>query len=223
MKHGSLFDGAGGLRLGFEQAGFETIWQIDILNGQDIRDYGKRNLEAVDVITGGPPCQRTSFLANISGRRSQESLFPEMLRVIRELGPQWVVVEQLVVDKAIITSWVQQIQRAGYGCSGRIVSSRHWLPHPRARWFIVGRMGIDGLALRNLLYDCGNGSEAIAKGPGGPGQPVPFAGSCSDCLRGGIFSRLSDRSLALMGAGNAVSVPVARWLAENIKRAESLI
>jgi site-specific DNA-cytosine methylase len=127
------------------------------------------------------------------------------------------------VDKNTIITWVRQIQRAGYGCSGRIVSSRHWLPHPRARWFIIGRMGIDGLALRNLLYDSGHGSQAITNVPGCQGELVPFAGSCPDCLRGGIFSRLCDRSLALMGAGNAVSVPVARWLAENIKRAESLI
>jgi hypothetical protein len=41
---------------------------------------------------------------------------------------------------------------------------------------------------------------------------VSFDGNCPDCLRGGIYSRISARKPALIGAGNAVSIPVAEFM-----------
>jgi hypothetical protein len=42
-------------------------------------------------------------------------------------------------------------------------------------------------------------------------------------MRGGIFAGISKRKFALMGAGNAVSIPVAKYLAERILQAEERI
>jgi len=217
LTHGSLFDGAGGMRIGFEQAGIKTAWAIDILNGQDIHGYGKINLEKPDIISGGPPCQGTSLVGKLNCKNLHTSLWPEMLRIIQEVKPAWVVIEQPVVDKRIVRSWAKELQLDGYGIAGRVIDSRHWVPQQRSRWFIIGRLGITGLALWDYLYpEC----DRVEKGSAAPAvyRLPAFLGSCSDCLRSGFFAGPTSRSLALMGAGNAVTVPVARWIAENIIR-----
>ena len=76
MTHGSLFSGIGGIDLGFEWAGIETKWQVEIdpycreLLGkrfpnakqfEDVKTVGKHNLEKVDIVSGGFPCQDISI------------------------------------------------------------------------------------------------------------------------------------------------------------------
>jgi len=71
MTHGSLFSGIGGIDLGFEWAGIETRWQVEIddycqkllsirfphtKKFTDVRKVGSHNLEKVDIISGGFPC-----------------------------------------------------------------------------------------------------------------------------------------------------------------------
>jgi DNA (cytosine-5)-methyltransferase 1 len=108
---GSLFAGIGGFDLGFERAGFKTLWQVEIdpycqkvlaknfpeaERFGDIRECGGHNLKPVDVICGGFPCQDISNAglgAGIEGERS--GLWSEMHRVIRELRPRYVLVENV--------------------------------------------------------------------------------------------------------------------------------
>ena len=110
MTHGSLFSGIGGFDLGFQRAGIETLWQVEI-DGycrrvlarhfpgaeryEDVRSCGVRNLRAVDVISGGFPCQDISNgkRAGIDGERSGP--WSEYARIIRELRPRYVVVENV--------------------------------------------------------------------------------------------------------------------------------
>jgi len=218
MKAGHLFDGAGGMRLGFEQAGIETEWTRDILHGQDItQENSNSDYARVGLITGGPPCQKTSRAAAFAKRKTNFTLWPHMLRCTQEIKPTWVVVEQPAsVDKEIILGWCSELQQCGYGIAGRIIDSKHWLPQQRARWFIVGRLEVNGLALWNYLYGSSDGMEGIRESV----SRYKFFGNCPDCLRGGIFARVSARIPALVGAGNAVSVPVARFIGERIIEAE---
>lgn len=74
MTHGSLFDGFGGLRRGFEDAGMVTRWKRDLLYGNDIAADDPRDCEPVDVISGGPVCQRTSRAARWHKQKTNESL-----------------------------------------------------------------------------------------------------------------------------------------------------
>jgi DNA (cytosine-5)-methyltransferase 1 len=108
---GSLFAGIGGFDLGFERAGFKTLWQVEIdpyaqkvlaknfpeaERFGDIRECGSHNLKPVDVICGGFPCQDISNAgkrAGIEGERS--GLWSEMHRIIRELRPRYVLVENV--------------------------------------------------------------------------------------------------------------------------------
>lgn len=114
---GSLFAGIGGFDLGFERAGFETVWQCEydeaarsVLRKHfpkskllaDIRDVSAIDLDQVDVITFGSPCQDMSVAgkrAGLSGERSV--LFYEAIRIIREcrergIGPRFAVWENVV-------------------------------------------------------------------------------------------------------------------------------
>lgn len=108
---GSLFSGIGGFDLGFERAGYEIRWQVEIdpwaravlakhwphvVRHNDVREVGAHNLEPVDVIVGGFPCQDVSLAgkgAGLDGARS--GLWSEYARLVRELRPRYVVVENV--------------------------------------------------------------------------------------------------------------------------------
>jgi len=220
LSAGHHFAGAGGMTIGFEMAGIRTAWETDILYGQDIKTLKAKDCTEVDVIVGGPPCLRTSAAAALSGKKTDQSIWCEMLRFIIEAQrdwkkpPAWIVVEQPAsVDKSIIADWTQDLYRIGYGCAGRIINSKHWVPQQRARWVIVARLGENGLVLRDYLYsDRIGGGRRFAQN----WKSKLYNGLCPACVPGGIFSRLSKRKVALMGAGNALPVPHAAYIAERI-------
>ena len=108
LTHGSLFTGIGGIDLGLEWAGFETAWQVEIEpfcnkvlakrwpnvpKFTDVRNVGSHNLQSVDLISGGFPCQDLSRGAGgkkrglDAGHRS--ILWVEYARIVRELQPRW--------------------------------------------------------------------------------------------------------------------------------------
>jgi hypothetical protein len=125
--HGSFFDGFGGLRRGLEDAGLTTTWKRDIIYGHDITRDDPDELERVDLISGGPVCRNTSRAALWQGQKTNESLWPYMLRALR--STEWVLVEQPAsVDRQVILGWVKDLERCGYGVAGRIIDSKHWVP-----------------------------------------------------------------------------------------------
>ncbi len=113
MRIGSLFSGIGGLELGLERAipGAHTVFQVEqnpyaraVLakhwpNAQryeDVKEVGAHNLPACDLLCGGFPCQDISAAgkrAGIEGERS--GLWAEYARIIGELRPRFVVVENV--------------------------------------------------------------------------------------------------------------------------------
>jgi len=109
---GSLFSGIGGLELGLEVAGVgKTIWQVEqddfcrnVLakhwpeaeRFDDIKTVGANNLRYADIICGGFPCQDISLAGSGAGLAGERSgLWGEMYRVIREIRPRFVVVENV--------------------------------------------------------------------------------------------------------------------------------
>lgn len=112
MTLGSCFSGIGGIDLGFELAGIPTSWQIEkddwcrsklekhfpnAKRYSDITTVQAEELEPVDIIAGGFPCQDISsanpYAKGLAGARS--GLWFEMLRLIDGVRPTWVVVENV--------------------------------------------------------------------------------------------------------------------------------
>ena len=111
MKVLDLFSGIGGFSLGLEWAGMSTVafcerdpycttilkkhWP-DTPVHSDVRNLdGKDYANSIDVVCGGFPCQPFSTAGLKRGSEDDRHLWPEMLRVIRESKPRWVIGENV--------------------------------------------------------------------------------------------------------------------------------
>jgi DNA (cytosine-5)-methyltransferase 1 len=152
---GSVFSGIGGIDLGFERAGFETVWQVEINDYcrkvlaknfpaaeryADIRECGVENLKPVDVVAGGFPCQDISnagLRAGIGGGRS--GLWKHMHRIIGELRPKIVLVENVAAllgrGMGVVLGDLAEI---GYDAEWKVISAADMgAPHLRERVWIM--------------------------------------------------------------------------------------
>lgn len=124
MTIGSLFSGIGGLELGLEWAGLgPVIWQVekdekcrnclahhwpDAKRFEDVCTVGKDELEPVDLICGGFPCQDISSAGNRAGLRGARSgLWFQMARLVGELRPRWIVIENV---SSGARSWIDPVR-----------------------------------------------------------------------------------------------------------------
>jgi DNA (cytosine-5)-methyltransferase 1 len=136
VTHLSLFSGIGGLDLAAEWAGFTTVGQCewadyptkvlekhwpDVPRWRDIRDLSaddfrrRTGIDRPTIISGGFPCQPFSVAGKQKGKGDDRYLWPEMLRVIRELAPRWVVGENVPGILRIAADDVcADLERLGY-------------------------------------------------------------------------------------------------------------
>jgi len=106
---GSLFSGIGGFDLGLERAGMTVKWQVerdpwcqkilakhwpDVPRYANVEDVGT-NLECVDLVCGGFPCQPVSVAGQRQGTDDDRWLWPEFRRIVGLLGPRYVLVENV--------------------------------------------------------------------------------------------------------------------------------
>ena len=159
MRVLDLFSGIGGFSLGLERAGFETVafCEIDkkchkVLNKhwpdvpifEDVCTLTKELLDergiTVDVICGGFPCQDISLAgkgAGIEGERS--GLWTEYARIISELRPKFVIVENVA---ALLSRGLDRVlgdlAEIGYDAEWHCIpASAVGAPHRRDRIWIV--------------------------------------------------------------------------------------
>lgn len=111
MNHASLFSGIGGFDLAAEWMGWTNVFNCEweefprqVLKHHfpNAKQYGDiRELRAtayagrIDILTGGFPCQPYSLAGKRKGKEDERHLWPEMLRVIRECAPRYVVGENV--------------------------------------------------------------------------------------------------------------------------------
>lgn len=161
MTHLSLFSGIGGLDLAAEWAGIQTVGQCewaeypakvlekhwpDVPRWKDIRTltgesfYERTGRRTVDIISGGFPCQPFSVAGNQRGKEDDRYLWPEMVRVIKELRPAWVVGENVTgIIRLALTDILSELEACGYRTRAfHIPASGVGARHHRYRVAIVG-------------------------------------------------------------------------------------
>ena len=203
LTFGSLFAGIGGFDLGFERAGMECRWQVEINEyatrvlakhwpsvhrERDILQCGRHNLEQVDVICGGFPCQDISYAglgAGLDGERS--GLFFEAIRVVHELRPRIVVMENVA---ALLTRGLDRV----LGTLAEIGFDAEWhcipaaavgAPHIRDRVFVLAySAGVNGRKLHSGRHCFGKRESCQEDG----------AGFCDDSGQRGEDVANSDKS-----------------------------
>ncbi len=138
-----LFAGAGGLSLGFEQAGFEVVAAVEVdpihnaihrynfprcqvfplsiahLSGDRLRAELGLDCQSVDLVIGGPPCQGFSLMGKRVLDDPRNSLVRDFVRIVQELGPKYFLFENvkgLTVGKhrQILEEIVLEFDRIGY-------------------------------------------------------------------------------------------------------------
>lgn len=157
----SLFSGAGGLDLGFEQAGFTTVWANEFDKGiwsTFQRNFPETTLDTRSVVeipssdildcvglVGGPPCQSWSAAGakrGIEDHRGQ--LFNEYIRVLHDKQPLFFVAENVKgmlskKHRPVFDSFIAQFESCGYVVSWKLVNAFDYgVAQDRWRVIIVG-------------------------------------------------------------------------------------
>lgn len=196
MTHGSLFSGIGGFDLASEQVGWTNIFQVEkddwcrrVLaknfpnahRHSDIYDFdGTPYRGAVDVVSGGFPCQPYSLSGKRKGSDDDRHLWPEMLRVVREVAPTWVVGENVRglvswSDGLVFEQVQSDLEAAGYEVQPFLLPAASvgaW--HERYRVWIVAHLA--GERTRGVPVRPGRQDEGAADAHGAvPGGAVADA------------------------------------------------
>jgi len=159
-----LFAGVGGIRLGFEKAGFETVFANDFeknckatydlnfkkskLVVEDIRKIGIEDFPKFDFLLGGFPCQAFSIAGYRKGfndEKDRGNLFFDVARILEARNPAGFLLENVKNLKGhdggktfkIIT---QTLEDLGYHIKAKVLNSMEYgnIPQNRERIYIVG-------------------------------------------------------------------------------------
>ena len=230
MNVGSLFSGIGGFELGFERCGMSTLWQVEqdaycravlarhfpeARRFEDVRDVGAPELASVDVLCGGFPCPVVSQAAR--GRNVAEWLWPEFDRIVRELRPSYVVVENVA---GLLTAGrgfgqvLGDLAEGGFDATWSVLSaSRFGAPHHRARVWLVG-------------YPHREGQPGVSLDAEAPGLPELRRGVrlWSDPPAGlGVADGLPGRMDRVRALGNSLLPAIAEWIGQRILEHEAAV
>lgn len=159
----SLFSGAGGMDIGFKNAGFNVILanEIDkdaaktyrtnhpestLIEGDIRAEYGKIILHTgVDLIFGGPPCQGFSVAGKMDPNDDRSTLVWSFLDIVKDVKPRAFVIEN-VKALATLEKWritreeiFKRAQSMGYCCEMYVLNSSEFgVPQKRERVFFIG-------------------------------------------------------------------------------------
>ena len=165
MRIVSLFAGAGGLDLGFVQAGHKVIWANDIdkdavetykMNIGDhiicdtIENIPSESIPKSDIVIGGFPCQGFS-VANMKRHieDNRNNLYLELVRVLRDKQPKFFLAENVtglltIGQGRVLEMILKDFEDVGYTVKYRVLNAADYgVPQLRKRVFFIGtRVGI---------------------------------------------------------------------------------
>ncbi len=160
MKVGGLFAGIGGVELGFKKAGFEISWANEIdknacityrhnhkhtLFEKDLKDLQTSEVEKVDILTAGFPCQAFSIAGHQKGFRDDRgNVFFEILRFVDDLNPKVIFLENVKNlvghDKGKTFKRITyELEERGYTLKYEVLNSCEYgnVPQNRERIYIL--------------------------------------------------------------------------------------
>lgn len=200
-----LFAGAGGLSLGFEQAGFDVVAAVEIdpvhaavhafnfprcavvprsvsdLSGEDIRTIAGIGSRNVDVVFGGAPCQGFSLIGRRALDDPRNSLVKEFVRIVRELDSDYFVFENVKgltvgMHRKFLDELIHEFKTAGYD----VVED----------WKVLNayEYGVPQDRQRLFLLGCKRGlklpsyPKPVTSKPGTGKSALPSSPTCADAL-----------------------------------------
>lgn len=155
----SLFSGAGGLDMGFERAGFRTIWANDFESDAckthenwstakvvcgDIAKVDAKDIPDADVMLGGFPCQGFSLSGPRKIDDSRNVLYKHYVRIVKAKKPLMFVGENVkglltMGDGKIIEAIIEDFSNCGYDVYYKLLNAKDYeVPEDRERVIIVG-------------------------------------------------------------------------------------
>jgi DNA (cytosine-5)-methyltransferase 1 len=233
---GSLFSGIGGFELGLQRAGMEISWMVEIdpfcrrvlaknwpnvdRSVIDVKEAGKHNLRAVDLICGGFPCQDLSHSGGRRGLAGERSgLWFEYARIIREITPRWVLVENVpgllsIDDGRGFGTVLRNLAESGYDAEWDCLPAAAFgADHVRDRVYIVAYTSgiglspviqyVPGFAQHQMDRRTWNGRRLDQPGIERMAHGIPF------------------QMEQLAAYGNAVVPQIAEWLGHRVIEAEN--
>lgn len=229
MTHGSLFSGIGGFELGARWCGIETLWSCEIRRFQqkilqqtfpdtkiyeNIKELSKP--QYVDIISGGFPCQDISIAGKgigITGSRS--GLWGEMYRIIRQVKPRYVLIEN---SPMLLVRGFERVlcdlSKIGYHAEWQCLSNSDFgFDHSRERVYVIAysnqvKRQAGRIQKRNEI-------KAIFIPPSEQYGRFPFSEriyEMPDCEYIGVNDGIRDWTHRVGAIGNAVNPCLTKYL-----------
>jgi DNA (cytosine-5)-methyltransferase 1 len=239
LTHASIFTGIGGFDLAASWLGWKNVFQCEIEpfcqkllqywfpESELFSDIKTSNFKkyhgTIDIISGGFPCQPFSVSGKRKGTDDDRYLWPELLRVLREVQPRWFVGENvcglLTQQSGMVFERVcADLEDARYKVQSFVIPAcAIGAPHRRDRIWIVANADNETGKLRNQSQTQGTQcSDELS----GKQYPIPnwndFPTQSPVCVRDdGVSCGLADitiskwRNESIKALGNAIVPQVA--------------
>ena len=207
MRVGSLFTGYGGLDMA---VGGDLAWYAEIEkaacqvlavhhpgvpNLGDITAINWADVEPVDILTGGYPCQPFSHAGNRKGKNDERHLWPYVLDAIRAIRPRFAILENVSGHLTLgFDSVLTDLAQIGWAAEwGTYRASDVGAPHRRERLFIIAYADSEGLQGTDTGLDLAEGRRD-ARG---------HAATSVDVAAADTHSPSGEASIGRQGRGDA--------------------
>ena len=203
---GSLFSGIGGIDLGLQRAGMTVKWHSEIdpfacrvlakhwpnvPNLGDIKAVKWEEIENVDVIAGGYPCQPFSLAGQRQGENDPRHLWPFFRDAIRVLRPRYALLENVRGHLSLGgMSVIADLTDLGYNAEWRIISAASvGANHRRDRLIIVAYPYEQGSQRRNKASDSQRQNTDRHPGPCRANLAHSSGGTMEECRLREVFGK----------------------------------